>query len=185
VYSKPAFDIKPGVFYDNIEGYVIKLGSKENDGQLIKDVIIYEKGNYLQDNLLLADSGSMTVSNDKRFLKFHLKHGTRYEERGMRSTTNTELIRVGFDEYEKIFDLTSFFRVQSNDSLFKDNYRMLSVRQLKHFMDSVVVKKDSLSKRIRNEVSANFSLLRNTTVVNSSCPLYKKAPKKFASYFPR
>jgi len=160
VYSKPAFDIKPGVFYDNIEGYVIKLGSKENDGALIKDVIIYEKGNYLQDNVILADSGSMTVSSDKRFLKFHLKHGTRYEERGMRSMVNTELIRVGFDEYEKIFDLTSFFRVESNDSLFKDNYRMLSVRQLKHFMDSVVVKKDSLSKRIQTDVSGNFAFVK-------------------------
>ncbi|MCA0382029.1 MAG: LptF/LptG family permease [Bacteroidetes bacterium] len=184
VYSKPAFDIKPGVFYDNIEGYVIKLGSKENDGQLIKDVIIYEKGNYLQDNLLLADSGSMTVSNDKRFLKFHLKHGTRYEERGMRSTTNTELIRVGFDEYEKIFDLTSFFRVQSNDSLFKDNYRMLSVRQLKHFMDSVVVKKDSLSKRIRNEVSANFSFATQYDSGKLKLPIVQKAPKNLQAIFP-
>lgn len=160
VYSKPAFDIKPGVFYDNIEGYVIKLGSKENDGGIIKDVIIYEKGNYLQDNLILADSGSMTVSNDKRFLKFHLKHGTRYEERGMRSTVNTELIRIGFDEYEKIFDLTSFFRVQSNDSLFKDNYRMLSVRQLKHFRDSVILIKDSLLKKVQQDVTANFAFIK-------------------------
>jgi lipopolysaccharide export system permease protein len=156
VYSKPAFDIKPGVFYNNIEGYVIKLGSKASDGQHINDIIIYERGNYLQDNLLLADSGAMTVSSDKRFLKFHLKNGTRYEERGMRGTTNTELIRVGFAEYEKVFDLTSFFRVKTNDSLFKDNYRMLSVRQLSHFMDSIGKKQDSIHLRLYREPARFF-----------------------------
>jgi lipopolysaccharide export system permease protein len=82
VYTKPAFDIKPGVFYDKIEGYVIKLGKKERDGAVLSQIMIYEKGNYLQDNLILADSGSMKVSKDKRFLEFDLLHGIRYEEKG-------------------------------------------------------------------------------------------------------
>ncbi len=130
VYTKPAFDIKPGVFYDKIEGFIIKLGAKEKDGQKIQDVVIYEKGNYLQDNLILADSGQMSVSEDKRFLNFDLRNGVRYEEKGMRSTINTELTRIHFSEYKKVFDLSSFFRVKTSDSLFKDNFRMLSMRQL-------------------------------------------------------
>jgi lipopolysaccharide export system permease protein len=137
VYTKPAFDIKPGVFYDRIEGFIIKLGSKEKNGNGIKDIVIYERGNYLQDNLILADSGIMSVSDDKRFLEFDLKKGTRYEESGMRNTTTTELTRVQFQSYKKIFDLSSFFRVQSSDSMFKDNYRMLSMRQLEKYNDSM------------------------------------------------
>jgi lipopolysaccharide export system permease protein len=143
VYTKPAFDIKPGVFYDKIEGFIIKLGSKEEDGKDIKDVVIYEKGNYLQDNLILADSGSMSVSNDKRFLEFDLKNGIRYEEKGMRTTITTELTRINFDSYKKVFDLSSFFKVKTSDSLFKDNFRMLSMRQLTVYNDSV--------KKVRNE----------------------------------
>ncbi|HEX8461250.1 MAG TPA: LptF/LptG family permease, partial [Segetibacter sp.] len=38
IVSKPAFDIKEGVFYDKIEGYVIKIGQKSKDGNTIKDV---------------------------------------------------------------------------------------------------------------------------------------------------
>lgn len=143
VYTKPAFDIKPGVFYDKIEGFIIKLGSKEKDGKSIKDVVIYEKGNYLQDNLILADSGSMSVSDDKRFLEFDLRNGTRYEEKGMRSSTTTDLTRINFDEYKKVFDLSSFFKVKTSDSLFKDNFRMLSMRQLTLYNDS--------AKKIRQE----------------------------------
>jgi lipopolysaccharide export system permease protein len=143
VYTKPAFDIKPGVFYNKIEGFTIKLGSKEKDGQSIKDVLIYEKGNYLQDNLILADSGRMSVSGDKRFLEFDLKQGIRYEEKGGRSTTNTELTRIDFEQYKKVFDLSSFFKVKTSDSLFRDNFRMLSMRQLTGYNDS--------AKKVRNE----------------------------------
>ncbi|HSC53121.1 MAG TPA: LptF/LptG family permease [Phnomibacter sp.] len=184
VYSKPAFDIKPGVFYDNIEGYVIKLGSKHEDGQHIDDIIIYERGNYLQDNLILADSGAMTVSEDKRFLKFHLKNGSRYEEKGMRGSTNTELTRVAFDEYDKVFDLSSFFKVQSNDSSFKDNFRMLSVRQLTHFMDSLRIRKDSLKKLVGKDLGYYFQVVQWKDSNKLKLPKVKTAPKKFSAIMP-
>lgn len=160
VYTKPAFDIKPGVFYDKIEGFIIKLGAKEKDGQTIKDVVIYEKGNYLQDNLILADSGRMSVSDDKRFLNFDLKNGIRYEEKGMRTTTNTELTRINFSEYKKVFDLSSFFKVKTSDSLFKDNFRMLSMRQLERYNDSVKKQRDQAFKLGSENTFAYFQFAR-------------------------
>ena len=156
VYSKPAFDIKPGVFYDKIDGYVIKLGKKEKDGQQIEDILIYERGNYLQDNTLIADSGVMRVSDDKRFLEFDLRNGTRYEEKGIRGTTNTELTRVSFGEYKKVFDLASFFKVKTSDSAFKDNYKMLSQRQLKIYSDSLQKRIGTIEDRIKREVGSNL-----------------------------
>src|ERR1700691_3795615 len=42
IVAKPAFDIKEGVFYDKIDGYVIKIGKKEKDGSTIGNVIIYQ-----------------------------------------------------------------------------------------------------------------------------------------------
>lgn len=160
VYTKPAFDIKPGVFYDKIDGYTIKLGKKDNNTGKIDNIIIYEKGNYLQDNLILADSGQMKVSKDKRFLEFDLRKGTRYEEKGMRNSTNTELTRVSFDQYKKVFDLSSFFQVKTSDSLFKDNYRMLSVRQLGHFIDTVKKMQQVSVKKISADAGANFKFIQ-------------------------
>jgi len=174
VYTKPAFDIKPGVFYDRIEGYVIKLGKKEKEGEQISQIMIYEKGNYLQDNLILADSGSMKVTKDKRFLEFNLKNGTRYEEKGMRNATNTELTTIKFKEYKKIFDISSFFRVKTEDSLFKDNYRMLSVRQLGKFIDSVKKRTATSYERIGKEIVYNFKFAK----LNDSGNLKQVAPDK-------
>lgn len=137
IVSKPAFDIKEGVFYDRIEGYVIKIGKKDKDGSTIRSVIIYEKNYGLQDFTLLAESGTMRVTPDKQFLEFNLKNGWRYQEKGNRQTTNTELIRLGFKEYKKVLDLSSFKMNKTSDSAFKDNYKMLSIRQLNKSIDSL------------------------------------------------
>jgi len=41
--SKPAFHITPGIFYNGFQGYSIKIGSKEGEGeQLLSDIFIYD-----------------------------------------------------------------------------------------------------------------------------------------------
>ena len=83
IVSKPAFDIKEGVFYDKIDGYIIKIGKKEKDGSTIHDILIYQHNyNLLQDNSIVAQSGKMTISPDKKFLEFNLKNGWNYQEKG-------------------------------------------------------------------------------------------------------
>jgi len=90
IVSKPAFDIKEGVFYDKIDGYIIKIGKKEKDGSTIKDVIIYQQNfNLLQDNVIVAEKGKMVITPDKKFLEFNLENGWNYREKGPRLTTNT------------------------------------------------------------------------------------------------
>jgi len=137
IVAKPAFDIKEGVFYDKIDGYIIKIGKKEKDGSHIENIAIYEKTYGLQDNLTLADSGEMKISADKHFLEFYLRNGWRTSEKGDRASTNTEFTRLGFKDYKKVFDLSSFKLKPTDDSTFKDNFRMLSVRQLDKAIDTL------------------------------------------------
>lgn len=163
IVSKPAFDIKEGIFYDKIEGYVIKLGKKEKNDSVIHNVVIFEKKNGLQDNMLIAESGVMRITQDKRFLEFILKKGWRYEEKGQRSTTNTEFTRMGFQEYKKVFDLKSFQMNKSGDSAFYDP-KMLSLRQLNGAIDSLQSLDSFYLKRTEREVSPylRFTRFRDT-----------------------
>ncbi|HEX4850305.1 MAG TPA: LptF/LptG family permease, partial [Puia sp.] len=138
IVSKPAFDIKEGVFYDKIDGYIIKIGKKEKDGSTIKDILIYQQNyNLLQDNVIVAERGKMTITPDKKFLEFNLQDGWNYQEKGPHNSTNTELIRMGFKEYKKVFDLSSFKLNKTDDSAFKNNYQMLNMRQLNTTIDSL------------------------------------------------
>lgn len=154
VYAKPAFDLKEGVFYDKIPNYSIKIGKKEDNDSVIRDVIVYEQGNSLQDNFIIAKSGIMRVTENKRFLEFNLKDGWRYQERGNPyAQNNSEYIRIGFKEYKKQFDLSSLgFTNRTADSVNKNNEKMLSMRQLE-------VAIDSLAKDIKQTEKQNLQNL--------------------------
>lgn len=135
VNANPSFDLKEGVFYDKIPGFSIKVGKKEKDS-IIKDVIIYEQANAPQDNFIIAQSGVMRASKDKRYIEFILKNGWRYEERG--TPPATEYIRLGFKEYKRQFDISSFgLQQRTSDSTYRNSARMLSMRQLSLAIDSL------------------------------------------------
>lgn len=160
IVTKPALDIKEGVFYDKIDGYVIKIGKKEPNGT-IRNVVIYEKNYNLQDNITIADSGLMRISPDKRYLEFYLNSGWRYQEKGDRITTNTEFTRMGFKDYKKLFDLSSFKIQKTEDSVFKDNWRMLSVRQLDKAIDSLEKNKNTTAKAVAAETAIYLPFAKN------------------------
>lgn len=153
VYAKPAFDIKEGIFYDRLAGYAIKIGKKENDS-IIKDVVIYEQGNTLQDNFIVAKSGVMRVTGNKRILELNLQDGWRYQERGtIFSNSNNEYVRVGFKTYDKQFDLSSLgFTSRTADSVNKNNERMFSMRQLNVAIDSLKKEEDSVHQRMAKDM---------------------------------
>lgn len=190
VYAKPAFDLKEGVFYDKIPNFAIKIGKKEDNDSVIRDVIVYEQGNALQDNFIIAKSGIMRVSENKRFLEFNLKDGWRYQERGNPySQTNSEYVRIGFKEYKKLFDLSTLgFTNRTADSVNKNNEKMLSMRQLEIAMDSL--KKEIIQTKEQN-LANMFLQFRFSRLVDSNwsnikipdSPAVKKA-KNFDELLP-
>lgn len=149
VFAKPAFDLREGVFYDKINGFAIKIGKKEANDSIIRDVIIYEQGNPLQDNFIVAKSGIMRVTDNKRYLEFNLKDGWRYQERGnTMEKDNTEYLRTRFKEYTKQFDLSSFQFSRTSDSVNKNNERVYSMRQLNVVIDSLKKEVGGLKGRL-------------------------------------
>jgi lipopolysaccharide export system permease protein len=179
IVSKPSIDIKEGVFYDKIDGFIIKLGKKEKNDSIIHDVVIFEKGYYLQDNIMVAKSGVMRVSKDKQFLEFILKDGWRYQEKGPRGVVETEFTRMGFKEYKKVFDLKSFQMNKTEDSAFYDP-KMLSIRQLNSAIDSLDHIDTFYAKKAKQEVSPylRFTRYADTGWVKISNPLPKVKPSK-------
>ncbi|MBP6431576.1 MAG: LptF/LptG family permease [Ferruginibacter sp.] len=157
LYTRPAFDLKEGIFYTQIPSYAIKVGKKESDNKTIRNVIIYEDANNLQDNIITADKGIMQISSDKKFLEFNLQNGYRYQERGNTLDSATEFIRLKFDTYKKLFDVSILQKQSTDDSLYRKNFRMLSVRQLNKSMDSLIKLKDTLNVKLKREQAFYFA----------------------------
>ena len=187
VFAKPAFDLKEGVFYDKVNGFAIKIGKKDANDSMIHDVIIYEQGNSLQDNFIIAKSGIMHVSDDKRYLEFNLKDGWRYQERGEENgIQNTEYIRINFKEYKKQFDLSSFQFNRTADSVNKNNERMRSMRQLNYAIDSLEKEVAKIKERLKTNIFYPFQFVKyfdsTSTEANSKNDLDSLKGKKITSF---
>ncbi|HSN62447.1 MAG TPA: LptF/LptG family permease [Ferruginibacter sp.] len=155
-YKKPAFDLKEGVFFTYIPTYAIKVGKKDPDGKTIRNVLIYEQNNPLQDNSIVAENGVMKISDDKNYLEFNLQNGFRYQEQGNATDTATEYIRLGFKEFKKLFDLSVLQKQNTNDSIFKNSHQMLSARQLSKNIDSLKIVDDSLNNKMYQTLNLNM-----------------------------
>jgi lipopolysaccharide export system permease protein len=44
--KRPELNIKPGIFNNDIQNYVIRIGKKSNDGKLLEDIMIYDHYNH-------------------------------------------------------------------------------------------------------------------------------------------
>ncbi|MCW3461846.1 LptF/LptG family permease [Chitinophaga nivalis] len=183
--SKPAFNIKAGVFYRDIPNYTIKVAQKDKDNQTIHQVMIFDNtAGSGGDKIILAEKGQMVLTANKRFLYFILENGWRYEERGNRGyTVPGDMIRLGFKKYSKAFDLSSFAFNRLNMDLFASNQQMLNVRQLDVAIDSLQKVEAQYSKTVNSYVSTRYPFYRwkDTGWVATAPPL---KTKNFASVVP-
>ncbi|HEV7621508.1 MAG TPA: LptF/LptG family permease, partial [Flavisolibacter sp.] len=157
VNANPSFDLKEGIFYDKINGFAIKIGKKEKNDSIIRNIIIYEQTGSLQDNFIIATDGVMRASKNKRYIEFNLKNGWRYEENGNVGSPNTEFIRLGFKEYRRQFDISNFgLQKRTADSLNKNDAHMYSMRQLNVVIDSIKKTNSRIGTRVKAEVFASM-----------------------------
>jgi len=139
--QKPAFYIQEGIFYNGMDGYSIKIGKKDGDNQTLHQVMIYDHTAHQGNNkVILAEKGTMAMSDDERFLIITLFNGYSYEDQrgaGQNLHETNPFLRTHFSTYKIRFDLSTFKLSRTNEDLFKDNYQMLNLKQLEQSLDSL------------------------------------------------
>jgi lipopolysaccharide export system permease protein len=136
-----AFDIKEGIFYKDIENYVIYVDKKGKDGSTIYGVKIYDHtdrdGNC---KIMVADSGMMSLSPNQRSIIFTLYNGHNYTEDNSDKQTfkfNRPFERMSFREEQIKFSLASFDLTRSNEDMYKSYQAMMNIHQLTTALDSL------------------------------------------------
>ena len=156
--KKPAINIRPGEYYKDIEGYVIRIGSKSPDGHTMQDVVIYDhtKGS-TETAVIVAKSGTMQSTIDNRYLIFSLYDGYTYSE----STTGDHrdsrpMTSLNFSHQTISFDISSFAYNKSGEDLFKGSYQTLNVAELGVSIDSLERNLVQRQNAFRRDVEINL-----------------------------
>ena len=183
-YKKPAFDLKEGVFFTHIPNYAIKAGKKDPDGRTIRDILIYDQTNPLQNNTIVAETGVMTVSQDKKFLEFNLKNGYRYQENGTVYDSTNEYIRLGFSTFKKLFDLSALQKQTTNDSVYKNNFKMLSAGQISRSLDSLYKLNDTAVVRMYRTIAITLPFTAKQDSSKKAVAVVQPRYNRFDSMIP-
>ncbi len=165
--KKPAVNIRPGEYYKEIEGYVIRVGSKAPDGYTLQDVIIYDHTRGVAEtNVIVARSGVMHTTLDNRCLLFELTDGYTYLESTTGPNRETRpFTAVSFDQQTIAFDISSFAFNRSAEDIFRGGYQMMNIAQI----DSAVHKLDSSSNVRRNDYcNSTYSPFRTWKAYNAT-----------------
>ena len=160
--KRPELNIQAGTFYNGIDGFSIKIGSKDPETNKLEKVLIYDhrdtKGNKA---VVMADSGYMNMTPDESGLVFTLYNGFAYndiEERSRAATMKKYPFRSDrFREQTMIVELSGFDLERSDLSLFKSNQTMQNMAQLEYFIDS-------LSERLETRQSSYITEYKRTKI---------------------
>jgi lipopolysaccharide export system permease protein len=155
---------KEGVFSNDIDNFSIKIGRKTKDGSMLYDILIYDhrrdRGN---ETVTLADSGTMKITTDKRFMILTLYSGETHEEiQGEDKAARGYPARTDKFKKQTLYSKLSGMELERKDeSIFRNYYRALNNRQLQHFVDSI-------SKQVEISTTESSLLLNYPTPIGIS-----------------
>lgn len=154
--QRPEIIIKPGIFYNGIDNYSIRVTAKNKKNNMLYNVMIYDHSNIRGNtSVMISDSGKMALSPNKDFLLIELYHGKKYEElienpqQWLKSYPHQF---QSFDKQKAKIALSGFTFTRSDESLFKEHYRMLNIVQLKKTEDSLQNEYHNFKQNYKNNV---------------------------------
>ena len=153
--KKPAINIKEGIFYNDIDGFSIKIGSKDDD--VLNDILIYDhKENLGNKKVISAKSGKMKITDDEKYMELYLFDGNSYIEIDNNDKKKKSINRkISFQKDLIRFDLSSF-NMKNSEMLYKGHYAMLNNKQLSYSIDSLNNKLIDKQNLIKVRVSENY-----------------------------
>ena len=153
--KKPAINIKEGIFYNDIDGFSIKIGSKDDD--VLNDILIYDhKENLGNKKVISAKSGKMKITDDEKYMELYLFDGNSYIEIENNDKKKKSINRkISFQKDLIRFDLSSF-NMKNSEMLYKGHYAMLNNKQLSYSIDSLNNKLIDKQNLIKVRVSENY-----------------------------
>lgn len=136
--QKQALEFQDGLFFNGIENMSIRVERQEPDTHLLHDVLIYDNrainGNM---NTVVADSGYIRLSDDKRYLLVTLFNGETYEQtRNSQWFNKSSLRHHRFDMQEQKIAMEGFAMGRTDANLFS-NSQTKNISELQQDIDSL------------------------------------------------
>ncbi|MBR6286866.1 MAG: LptF/LptG family permease [Bacteroidaceae bacterium] len=149
--TSPELDIPEGSFYNGIQGYNLFVKKKEPETGMMRGVIIYNMADGFENaHIVLADSGKLVMTEDKKHLVLHLWSGEQFENLqtgGATGSLNAQVPyrRESFAYKQTIIPFDGGFEMADAD-FFNGMAKAKSMKKLLSSIDSINAYYDSISR---------------------------------------
>ena len=141
--KRPDINLQAGSFNNDIDGFSIKITSKDPSTNRLDGLIIYDhndnKGNT---NITTADSGYIKVSDDESAMIMTLYNGYSFNELEDQSEAPAEKRfpsrKDSFEEQRLVLSLSGFDLERSGNEMFRSSSWMMNMEQLTNTTDSLM-----------------------------------------------
>lgn len=153
--KSPTLDIPEGAVYSQIPGVNLFVKKKNPHNDMLYNILIYDvrSGSHYP-RIVSADSGSLSTTADKQHLVVKLYHGNQYEELegGKGALGSNEMYRrESFRDKELYVKYDDNF-TRMDDQTMRSQYVGKNLTELRHTIDSISVRVDSIGSQLGNEL---------------------------------
>ena len=160
--KSPELEIPEGIFYDGIPGSNIYVQKKDLNTGMLYGIMIYRMtGSYEDQAIILADSGMMQSTAEKKHLVLNLYNGVWNENmrsQDLAGTANVPYRRETFATKRIVLDFDGGFNLTDVNDIASDA-RAKGLGKILHDLDSIKEFNDSVGRAFyRESKSYNFRL---------------------------
>ena len=155
--KSPELEIPEGVFYDGIPGTNLYVQRKDmNTGKLYNMMIYRQTGSYDDQAIILADSGMLQSTAEKKHLLLTLWSGEWFEnmkQQDLGGAAEVPYRRETFAFKQVLLDFDGEFNLADASSI-SGNAKAKSSKQILHDLDSIRQGNDSVGRQFYREARA-------------------------------
>jgi lipopolysaccharide export system permease protein len=149
--KRPDINLQAGTFNSDIDGFSIKITSKDPATNRLDKLIIYDHRNKkINPPVTIADSGYIKVTPDESGMIMQLFNGhtfTELEEKNIIPAERKYPSRKDFfKEQTIVLSLTGFDLERTGGEMFRNNSWSMDMEMLTHFIDSLSINYDTRQK---------------------------------------
>jgi len=152
--KSPELEIPEGIFYDGIPGSNLYVQKKDMESGVLYGIMIYRmNGGYEDAAVILADSGRLQATEEKKHLLLTLYSGEWFEnmrQSGIGVSANVPYRRETFSTKRILLDFDGDFNMVEMGGISTDA-RAKGMRQLIHDIDSIKEYNDSVGRHFYKE----------------------------------
>ena len=157
--KSPELEIPEGIFYDGIPGSNIYVQKKDLSTGMLYGIMIYRQtGSYEDQAIILADSGMMQSTAEKKHLVLKLYSGEWFENMRSQDLANSASVpyrRETFSSKRIVLDFDSGFNLTDMNEISGDA-RAKSLSRILHDLDSISEFNDSVGLAFYKDAKSYF-----------------------------